>query len=373
MQESFVGEGAIERLGILIEKYSPKTILLVRGSKSYQVSRAENVIKKFIPSSTTIIDFFDFAVNPQESDLQKAIENFHVEKIDLIIAIGGGSVLDMAKLIRFFLSFEGNIEKNEYQQTCSVIPLIAIPTTAGTGSEATHFAVLYKNKIKYSVAHSNILPDYAIVDPVFTWNIPPYITACTGFDALAQAIEAYWNVNAKEESDLYAEQAIQLIYKNLPLIIKKGNRDAANKVSEGSHLAGKAINITKTTAPHAFSYPFTTYYGFPHGHAVALTFPFFMQFNYTENQVDLVENLQVEKHIRKMKNIYNWIGAVEANQASVIIAQLIREIGLSFDLPENFNAEIILENINHERMGNNPRLLSLQEAKDAVNSISQYK
>lgn len=372
MQESFVGDGAIEKLGILIEKHSPKTILLIRGSNSYQTSGAENMIKKFIPS-IKIIDFFDFAINPKEEDLRKAIEKFHIETIDLIIAIGGGSVLDMAKLIRFFLSFEGSIEKNEYRQILPVIPLIAIPTTAGTGSEATHFAVLYKNKTKYSVTHPDILPDYAIVDPVFTWGLPSYITACTGFDALSQAIEAYWNVNATGESDRYAEQAIRLLYKNLPLIIKEENKDGRNKVSEGSHLAGKAINITKTTAPHAFSYPFTTYYGFPHGHAVALTFPFFLQFNYTENQVDLAGNLQVEKHIQKMKNIYNWVSISDTDQASSVMAQFIREIGLSFELPDSFKSATILENINHERMRNSPRLLSLQDAKDAVNSIFQYK
>ena len=149
--------------------------------------------------------------------------------------------------------------------------------------------------------HTDILPDVAIVYPPFTYNNPKYLTACTGFDALAQGIESYWNVNATEESDEYAKRAIQLLWPNLPVAVNAPTKQARDKVSEGSYWAGRAINITKTTAPHAFSYPFTTYYGYPHGHAVALTFPFFMQYNCMVRNSKLQCSLNVDAYNEKIK------------------------------------------------------------------------
>jgi alcohol dehydrogenase class IV len=149
-------------------------------------------------------------------------------------------------------------------------PLIAIPTTSGTGTEATCFAVVYIDKTKYSLKHSSILPDYTIIDPTLTHAMPPLVTAATGMDALAQAIESYWGVKSTHESQAYAREAITLTLAYLKAACQN-EVEARDAMSRAANLAGKAINLTETTACHAVSYPITSYFNVPHGHAVALT------------------------------------------------------------------------------------------------------
>jgi alcohol dehydrogenase class IV len=264
------------------------------------------------------------------------------------------------------------LEKNgdEYKQVRELIPLVAIPTTAGTGSEATHFAVLYQNGKKISIEHGAVLPDVAIVDPVFTLSASPYLTACAGFDALAQAIEAYWNINATPESDSYAEKAITELYKHLPLTVHSGtDRLLREKISVASFSSGKAINITKTTAPHAFSYPFTTHYGYPHGHAVAMTMPFFMQFNYADTQEQLSSKLLLNEHHCKMQKLYSLLGIKDKENAAEAMRAFISQIGLNIELPVNFNPDLIISNVNAERLNNNPRKMTEQDIRKAVSNM----
>ena len=123
-------------------------------------------------------------------DLERGLLLLQQCKPDIIIAIGGGSVLDMAKLLRFFYSYSGDYIGKEFTKERSLLPLIVLPTTAGTGSEATRFAVLYKDGIKYSVEHNDILPNFAIIYPLFTYTNTKYLTACTGFDALAYSSDS---------------------------------------------------------------------------------------------------------------------------------------------------------------------------------------
>lgn len=356
-QQYFIGERAIENLESIIQYYIPRTVFLVRGKKSYESCGAKDAIIKFLPSDIKLIEFYDFSENPKIEDLEKGIKLLNEHTCDLIIGIGGGSVLDMSKLIRFFHSYKGEITEAEFIQSSVPLPLITIPTTAGTGSETTHFAVLYKNKVKYSVTHKDILPDIAIVDPSFTYSNPTYLTACTGFDALAQAIEAYWNVYATKESDEYAIRAIELLWPNIPIAVNMPTKEARDKVSEGSYWAGRAINITKTTAPHAFSYPFTSYYGYPHGHAVALTFPFFMKCNHDTLFQD------------KMNSLYKMIGIDNIEYSDIIMRNYIERIGLRFVLPTNFQKRLIIENINIQRANNNPKVLTNKLVINAIKNI----
>jgi len=196
-------------------------------------------------------------------------------------------VMDMAKLISIFAHQSGDF-KTIVEGTSPLIakktPLLAIPTTAGSGAEATGFAVVYIGKQKYSVAHAFMLPDMVYLDASFSLKAGKYLTACTGLDALCQAIESVWSVNATGQSQAFALQAIKVIYENLEKAVQMNDVTAKENLQQAAYLAGKAINITKTTAPHALSYAFTSYYGIPHGHAVALSLPFFLNFNYHLDQ-----------------------------------------------------------------------------------------
>lgn len=344
IQQAYLGKDSIKEIVPLLKRHNTKHVFLVRGKGSYTKCGAESIINKALSDvGCSFTEFYDFTENPKSEDMVRGIELLRECSADMIVAVGGGSVLDIAKLIRFFNSYKGDVTDKFFERSSELIPLIAMPTTAGTGAEATHFSVVYKDKVKYSAEHDDMLPDYAIIYPPFTYDNPKYLTACTGFDALSQAIEAFWNLNATEESDIYAEKAIELLWPNLPDVVNNPTEVLRDKVSEGSYWAGRAINITKTTAPHAFSYPFTTYYGYPHGHAVALTFPFFIELNCGE------KNHSVSK-ITKLLTLL----AYDSNVCiSAYVHKYISNLGLN-KTGIKIDKDLILKSVNLERLKNNP-------------------
>lgn len=346
-QKAFIGKDSIAKFKELLANYNPTRIFLVRGKKSYGTCGAKSIVEETMHTvGCEIIEFYDFEENPKLEDAERGLELMKENEPTLIVAVGGGSVIDMAKLIRFFHSYSGDATGSEFQKEKELLPLIALTTTAGAGAEATHFAVMYKDKVKYSVVHEDILPNYAVVYPPFTYNNPKYLTACTGFDALAQAIEAYWAIGAIAESDEYAVRAIKLLYPNLCEAVNNPNEEVRDKIAEGAYWAGRAINIAKTTAPHAFSYVFTTHYGYPHGHAVALTFPFFVEYNYGD------EN-SCEVHRAKMNRLYATLGIDGVENARCAMAEYIESIGLT-KREDEIDMELVLSNVNAERLSNNP-------------------
>lgn len=348
-QQVYLGSSSIKKLLPILQEYAPCHIFLVRGKNSYEVCGAKAIIYETLKKiHCRVTEFYNFDENPKFEDLQRGLELLRYSHASIIVAVGGGSVLDMSKLLRFFNSYSGEVTGNKFVKLYGLLPLIALPTTAGTGSEATHFAVLYKDKVKYSVEHNDILPDIAIVYPYFTYNNPKYLTACTGFDALAQGIEAYWNVNATKESDDYAEKAIRLLWPNLPLAVNSPTEEIRDQVSEGSYWAGRAINVTKTTAPHAFSYPFTTYYGYPHGHAVALTFPFFFKIN-TEFH-GLKKDLNIESYRIKIEKLHSMCNLRMEDYIEDFLLLPLKEI-------VDFDFQLIMDSVNIERLNNNPVVL----------------
>lgn len=304
-------------------------VFIVHGKGSYVVCGAAEVMRE-VCKDLQVSDFVDFSVDPREEEALDGMQRVLASRPDVIIAIGGGSAMDAAKLIRHYAA-----------QRSHTIPLWAIPTTAGTGAETTHFAVVYRNGVKYSEAAEDICPDMAILYPPFTYRNNAYLTACTGFDALAQAIEAFWNPYATEESDTYALRAISYIHSALPQCV--ANLDDARLRDDllyGAYWAGRAINITKTTAPHAFSYSFTTHCGYPHGHAVAITFPFFAELNMKNNpkREKLCRSLGVNKDADLQDYFLNYI----------------KQIGLAYKGANGQNVHELLSQVNLERLRNNP-------------------
>lgn len=350
-QQYFIGANSIDNLERILASNRLGTVMLVRGKKSYEACGAKSVIERIRSVfQLKICEFYDFEENPKIKDLQRGLKMLKEHPCKLIIAIGGGSVLDMAKLIRFFHAYQGKITDITFDKINDLLPLIAIPTTAGTGSEATHFAVVYMNNVKYSVAHPDILPDVAIIDPVFTYKNPQYLTASTGFDALAQAIEAYWSLNAIAESDAFAIRAIKLLWLNLPLAVNEPSMEVRNKVMEAAYWSGKAINIAKTTAPHAFSYPLTTFYKIPHGHAVALVFPRIAQLN-----LDYLFEYDIEKY-NKFLLLNDKIGMFSLidRQVEKEMQIYIEHLGLHNNLRGRVDINYITRFVDPVRLINNP-------------------
>lgn len=296
---------------------------------------------------------------------------------DLIIAIGGGSVIDMAKLINILASqhtdnFE--IVKNNQRIQNKGLPLIAIPTTAGTGSEATHFAVVYIDKVKYSLAHEYILPDYAIIAPALSYNLPRHIIASSGLDALSQAIESYWAIGSTIESKQYAAEAISLILPAIKKAVCEQNKPAIYSMAIAANLAGKAINISKTTAAHALSYPITTHFNIPHGHAVALTLGKFFIINSLYNAND-IQDKRGEIYLNKtMKELFTLFGCNDAQSCCAKWYKLVAQLGLKNEprqvgIKSKREITIISDNINIERLSNNP----VEINKDTIEKILKQR
>lgn len=216
-----------------------------------------------------LLRFSDFTPNPLYESVEKGVELLRQEQCGLIIAVGGGSAIDVAKCIKLYSNMAS--DKNYLKQT--IIPndicLMAMPTTAGTGSEATKYAVIYYKGEKQSVCDESCIPEAVIMDASALKTLPLYQKKATMMDAMCHAIESFWSVNSTDESKKYSAEAIKIIIKNKEKYLSNEDSGNANMLV-AANMAGKAINITQTTAGHAMCYKLTSLYGLAHGHAAGL-------------------------------------------------------------------------------------------------------
>lgn len=331
----------------LIREKELRRILVVHGHRSYQGSGRSFIdsILEDLPVESE--EFSDFTENPKKDEAEKGAALANAFRPQMIVAIGGGSVIDMAKLLRYFSDADRSI-------------LAAVPTTAGTGAESTPFAVCYEEGRKTSVESPFMLPDLAILDPAFTFGNDLYLTACTAFDAMAQAIESYWNRNSTDFSDDLALRALRLVFEPLKRIM---NGSSVSPEADrgclmlGASLAGRAIAVTRTTLPHALSYVLTSKYHYPHGHAVALTFPYLFERNVSA---------MTQKKREKLLGILGFGGAGPLCEQ---MRNFTVSIGLGFDMSRDFADSDIIEGVNLQRAQNNPLAPTRQLIADAVGSI----
>lgn len=361
-KNEFFGNEAYKNISKIIQTGGYKKLLVITGKKSYQISGLKNVLESQL-YNVDYITINDFEVNPKYSDILRIGKSLSATKFDLIVAGGGGSVIDFAKGLNVYLSTQQNNGQNGIVNSsllkAKFLPMVAIPTTAGTGSEATHFAVVYIDKKKVSVAHEALRPKYAIIDPRFCYKSPKYITACCGFDALCQAIESYWSINASIRSKKHAKKAIALITNSIVKATMQDCHKAREELSLGSFLAGKAINISKTTAPHALSYSLTSYFKIPHGHAVALTLGKFFTINESEKlHKDLTKNIDLKVHLENLNEIKKNMGWLNRPNFESEWLNLMKECGLDTEIGELRNSGVSLEDlinsVNEERLSNHP-------------------
>lgn len=217
--------------------------------------------------------FNDFTPNPLYEDVCKGVDLFQITKCDTILAVGGGSSLDVAKCIKLYCQMDKDRLYLDQEYKDTGVKLIAIPTTAGTGSESTRYAVIYYDGKKQSVTHESIIPNVAILEPKVLKTLPLYQKKCTMLDALCQGIESWWSVNSTDESKKFSKEAVETIMQWWHEYIFENTDEAAQHIMDAANLAGQAICITQTTAAHAFSYKITSMYKLPHGHAVAVCLP----------------------------------------------------------------------------------------------------
>jgi alcohol dehydrogenase class IV len=278
----------------------------------------------------------------------------------VIIAIGGGSTLDMGKLINYYHNCNtDNIPKSNFiNERFDPVPIICIPTTAGSGSESTNFAVMYVNGIKYSIQHKNLLPHFVFIDPELHFSQTSYQKAVSGIDAFSQAVESLWSIKSTDESRTYAERSLKLIWENYYKVVHSHDNLAHLNMAVGANLAGKAINISNTTAPHALSYKITSLYGVPHGHAVALTLPLFFDYNFS--CIPKICDLNLKKTLIEAKDtIFRILKCKSINEGKSKIERLILDAGLEMKLSklgsrDKKDIKKIVEDVNQQRLSNNP-------------------
>lgn len=347
MQQIIETESCITTLQGALQHLGCSRFLLVCG-KTFQQGILFSHLKDIgIPFS----EFDNFKPNPLYEDVCRGLDVFREQRCDVVVAIGGGSAMDVAKCIKLYSPMESGRDYLSQTPSDSEIPLIAIPTTAGTGSESTQYAVIYKDGVKQSVHHRSILPDIAILDSTLLTSLPLYQKKCTLLDALCQAIESLWSVNATERSQLIAQQSIKEIINHYRDYLQNDS-NAARQIMRAANQAGQAIAITQTTAPHAMSYKLTSIYGIPHGHAVALCLPEVWDYMNSHSPVD--ENLNL-----RFKTIADSLGCENIESGIKRFRDLLLELDIKAPLLGNeTNLDILTASVNTTRLKNNPIPLS---------------
>lgn len=273
--------------------------------KSFQKTDIFKYLKQF-----NIVVFDNIRPNPRFEDMLTAAELFKKENCDFMLAAGGGSPMDTAKMVRILINNDektalyGEIENNS-------VKALFIPTTAGTGSEATKTSVFYLNEVhKYSVHSLDFIPDYVLFDERLLETLPPYQKKATCLDALCHAIESYWSTKATDESREYAKKSINLFFEHKDGYIK--NTPEGNLgMLWASYYGGKAINITGTVAPHALCYGITMGCSTAHGHSVAVLlstiYQYMLEKDYPEELFDSFSKVMGGKDAVDGLRIFNSI------------------------------------------------------------------
>lgn len=302
--------------------------------------------------------FNDFTPNPKYEEVEKGVRIFREEGCDAIIAFGGGSAIDVAKCIKLYCKMEGDEIYLKQPYADSGVPLIAIPTTAGTGSESTPFSVIYLNGEKQSVKHPSILPDVAVLDPDVLDGLPVYQKKCTVLDAYCQAIEAWWSVHSTIESKAYSKAAIEKIRAYISEYVKENTEKSREEIMAASNLAGKAIAVTATTAPHAMGYKLTTTYGYPHGHSVALCLPRVWKFmlSHPERCTDRRGAEYLFKTFEDIAEAMGYSGKDSARTAAEGFEAMLNDFGICYPEEKDVDAvaKYFADAVNVDRLGNNP-------------------
>lgn len=347
------GVGISDKIDEIIKEQNFKRGLLICD----KLFITNGVAQKIMSSTDTIYGIFsDITPNPLLSEVEKAANKLKDMNADFVIALGGGSSLDLAKFASsmVFANFP-SIEYFYKRQTFTNehLPLIAIPTTGGTGSEVTAVSVCNDDETgnKAPLNHNNFFPALAIVDPNLTLSVPPYITAVTGLDAMSHALEAFWSVNNQPICDMFAKESLKLIFANLEKAYDDGNDiEARTNMSLGALYAGLAFAQAKTAAVHGCSYPLSTDYNLCHGEACAFTLDLF-----------LLENAKVDERLHTLAKDLGFL-SVEAMADKIMALKKKFKLKTTFkDLGKEDIETLAKKCVKHPLFNNNPKKYTQEE------------
>lgn len=340
-----------------------KKLLLVAGKSMDSLRIADFVKELESKGGTSFVRFSSFTPNPKYEEVLEGVKAYRDNHCDGIFAIGGGSAMDVAKCIKLYAYKDGDGADGSFltsEDCANDIPFMAMPTTAGTGSEVTRFAVIYYQGEKQSVAHDSLIPELVLLDGTVLVNLPLYQKKATMLDALCHAIESAWSVKSCEESRDHSRKAIQAIMDNYRVYLgcKATTYDT---MLMASLEAGRAINITQTTAGHAMCYKITTRYGFAHGHAAALCVGVLWKWmlevvdKQGESGVDCGLSADELQSVRmKFNFLAECFGASSAASALHIYEDMLKELEMDRPEIEDQDLDLLVHSVNIERLKNNP-------------------
>lgn len=321
-------------------------LLVIDSSFNYLPEKLQNY------RNDNSVVFDKFTPNPLYEQVVEGVKMFKENNCEEIIAIGGGSTIDVAKCIKLFVTLNPSINYLKQEFIENNIKLTAIPTTAGTGSEATKYAVIYYEGKKQSITHKSIIPNEVIFEPSVLKTLPMYQKKATLLDALSHSVESYWSVNSTDESKNYSNKALELLLNNYENYL---NSDEATfpLMQQAAFLAGKAINITQTTAGHAMCYKLTSLYKIAHGQACAMCvnklYPFML-----ENLDKCIDSRGIDYLNNTFKELSNIISPNTFNEIYN---------SMNFDKINYSDSDIntLIESVNLDRLKNNPIKLDKQD------------
>jgi len=346
-QKVIRGRGCLRKLPDLM------TVLSVRKPLIVGMEPLTSTLLKKNPSLLASPVFSGFHPNPDLADTEAGAEVYRREECDGLISIGGGSSIDTAKAIkaRLYARTEDDVI-HSCLTTDIPCPHIAIPGTAGTGSEATQIAVVYVNDLKVSLNHEALRPDGVLMDSVLLDSLPLYHKKSCALDALSQGIESYWSKRSNDDSRVHAYLAVIGVLDNLKAYLA-GDPHAADEMLDASFQSGKAIQITRTTAAHAMSYMLTKRLGLAHGHACMLTLPILWEMMQEHEAMQgVLQDLSLKMRLGDMRMVPHLLKGILYD--------------LEMDIPPVPDEELLEElaaSVNTERLNNHPVSMTTEEIK----------
>ena len=348
-----------------------RRVFLVTGGASFVASGAAAILEALLEGRT--VSRFPVSRSLPTLELVEAgVVACRRHRPDLIVAVGGGSVLDTAKAIRVLATQTApprEVVLATPRRLAPGWPLVAIPTTAGSGAETTAFAVTYIDGRKQSLAHPSVRPDLAVLDSRLTGSLPPPVTATSGFDAVSHAIESFWSIRSNRRSRRYSRRALRRLLPNLRTAVSRPTPAVRSALLQGAHEAGRAIDLAQTTAGHGLTYGLTARYGLPHGAAVALVLPGVLEFNARICADDCRDPRGLRFVQRRVAELCGLLGAGDPATAKVRLEDLIQDIGLASQLPVARPSTVLdelLAGTNPARLDNNPRRLRIDDQRDLL-------
>ena len=366
-QKLIYGIGSIKKIEDIVKKLKVKGVYIISGAHINKIGLVDKVAKVCKKVGVSVDAFTETEANPSVETVEKATEGFISSGADCIVALGGGSPMDVAKAVGVVAKYGGSITEYEGGGKIpgDIVPFIAVPTTAGTGSEVTAFSVItdHSRNYKLTVFSDNLIPDYVILDSNLIKSVPASVAAATGIDAMVHAIEAYISKAATPFTDSMAEKALELLGRNIRLFVAdRTNIDAAGAMLLGSTFAGIAFNSARLGNVHAMAHPVGGFFNVPHGVANAILLPVCLEYNALADK-------------GKYKKIYDYVAENKSDdkfQSNMLVDE-IRKLTSSLGIPLKLSDVGVTEDkisemaVDAMKSGNilvNPRMTTIEDIKE---------